>query len=58
MSEVITTILEEGIRLIGLATLKVVTIGRYRTGGEPARLVEGATGVGVIAVTLGLLYYW
>lgn len=58
MSEFITTILEGGIRLVGLAVLKSVTLGRYRSGGEPARLVEGAIGIGVIAVVLGLLYYW
>jgi len=58
MSEVITTILEEGIRLIGLAVLKILSLGRYRGGGEPARLVESAIGIGVIAVVLGLLYYW
>lgn len=59
MTEVVTTIIEEGVRGVGLAVLKLVTLGRYRLGsGEPQRLVEGAVGLVVIAAVLAAIYYW
>jgi electron transfer flavoprotein alpha/beta subunit len=49
--------IEEGVRLVGVATLKVLTLGRYRADAA-SRLAEGAIGLGVIAVFMWLGYYW
>jgi hypothetical protein len=49
--------IEEGVRIIGVVTLKVVTLGRYRAD-DASRLPEGAIGLGVIAVFMWLGYRW
>jgi hypothetical protein len=49
--------IEEAIQLIGLAFLKVVTLGRYRLRGpENLGLFEGTVGLGVIAAATWLGY--
>jgi hypothetical protein len=49
--------IEESVRMIGVAALKVVTFGRYRTD-DASRLPEGAIGLGVIALFMWLGYRW
>lgn len=49
-------IIEELLRLVGYATLKIGTLGRYRGGDQHGRLPEGAIGLGVL-VGLGYLSY-
>jgi hypothetical protein len=46
-------VVEELIRWLGYAALRLATLGRYRGGTEDDRLPEGATG---LAVVLGLCY--
>lgn len=43
-------LIEEAIRWIGYAVLRVVTFGRYRGGTEADRLPEGAVGLAAIAL--------
>ena len=50
------TIIEEVIRWLGYAALRVVTLGRYRGGREDDRLPEGALGFGVIVVVASVIY--
>jgi hypothetical protein len=47
--------IEEAIQLVGLAFLKVVTLGRYRVRGHLG-LFEGTVGLGVIAAATWLGY--
>ena len=49
--------IEEGVRMVGVVTLKVLTLGRYRAD-DASRLPEGATGLGVIALLMWLAYRW
>lgn len=49
--------IEEGVRMIGVVTLKVVTLGHYRQD-DASRLPEGAVGLGMIAVVMWLVYRW
>lgn len=49
--------IEEGVRMVGVVTLKVLTLGRYRAEAR-SRLPEGAIGLGVIALLMWLGYRW
>jgi hypothetical protein len=49
--------IEEGVRMVGVVTLKVLTLGRYRAD-RASRLAEGAIGLGVIALLMWLGYRW
>ena len=42
-------VLEELVRWIGYAVLRLVTLGRYKGGGREDRLREGALGLGLLA---------
>jgi hypothetical protein len=46
-------IIEEAIRWLGYASLRLATLGAYRGGTLDDRLPEGAVGLGVVA---GLMY--
>jgi len=48
-------VIEELIRGVGYAALRLVTVGRYR-GGEDSRLVEGAIGFGLVVVVAWIIY--
>ena len=50
-------VIEESVRMIGVVTLKVVTLGHYRQD-DASRLPEGAIGLGVIALFMWLGYRW
>ena len=41
-------IIEELLRWIGYAALRVLTFGRYRGGAEEDRLAEGAIGLAIV----------
>jgi hypothetical protein len=49
-------VVEELIRWIGYAALRVVTLGRYRGGTMNDRLPEGAAGLGVIMAVIYFTY--
>ena len=49
--------IEEGVRMVGVVTLKVLTLGRYRAD-RASRLPEGAIGLGVIALLMWAGYRW
>jgi hypothetical protein len=49
-------IIEEVVRWIGYAALRLVSLGRYRGGGTADRLSEGAIGLGVIVGLASLTY--
>lgn len=46
-------IIEEAVRWVGYATLRVVSLGRYRGGTEDDRFAEGAVGFFVV---VGIAY--
>ena len=48
-------IIEELIRGVGYAALRLVTVGRYR-GGDDSRLAEGAIGFGLVVVVAYVVY--
>jgi hypothetical protein len=50
---IIRVAIEDGIRVVGLLVLKLVTVGRYRSEGRSTLLVEGA--VGLLAIAAGSL---
>jgi hypothetical protein len=49
-------LIEELIRALGYAALWMVTLGRYRGGGEKNRLAEGAIGFGIILAIASVVY--
>lgn len=49
-------VVEELIRWIGYAALRLVTLGRYRGGTRNDRLPEGAVGLGIVAGLVYLMY--
>jgi hypothetical protein len=50
---IIRVAIEDGIRVVGLLVLKLVTVGWYRSEGRSTLLVEGA--VGLLAIAAGSL---
>ena len=49
-------IVEELVRLVGYAILRVVSLGRYEGSAHTDRLSEGAVGLGVIVGFAYLIY--
>lgn len=49
-------LIEELIRGIGYASLWLVTLGRYRGGGEGNRLPEGAIGFAIVLAVAYAMY--
>ncbi len=49
-------IIEELIRWVGYAGLRLVTLGRYRGGTMTDRLLEGAVGLGIVVGLTCLTY--
>ena len=43
-------LIEEAIRWVGYLSLRVITLGRYVSVGSNDRLIEGALGLGLIAL--------
>jgi len=59
MLEIVQGLVEDLIRGLGWASLKIVTVGRYKSKGDSAaHLFEGALGLLIVAATFGALYYW
>lgn len=52
LEDVVRVLIENGIRVVGLAVLKVITFGRYKSAGSSSLLVEG--GVGLLAIAAAL----
>ena len=50
-------LLEEGVRLVGIGALKLVTFGRYRSD-KHSLVAEGGLGLLLIAALFWCAYYW
>ncbi len=49
-------IIEEVVRWFGFGLLRILTLGRYRGGGQSDEVSEGATGLAVIIGTASVVY--
>jgi hypothetical protein len=58
LEDIVRVLIEDGVRVVGLVVLKVITLGRYRSGGRSMLLVEGAIGLVAIAGALGVVMRW
>ena len=59
MAEIVAGLLEDSIRGLGWASLKLVTAGRYKSSGDAsAHLFEGTLGLLIVAGIFGAIYYW
>lgn len=52
LESIVNVLIDDGIRVVGLAVLKVITFGRYKSAGPSSLLVEG--GVGLLAIAAAL----
>jgi hypothetical protein len=58
MAEIVAGLLEDLIRGLGWASLKLVTAGRYKSSGDgSAHLFEGTLGLLIVAGACGVFYY-
>ena len=58
LEDVVRVTIEDGIRVVGVGVLKVVTFGRYRSAGQSALLFEGAVGLTAIAAVAAGFVWW
>jgi hypothetical protein len=59
MQEIVQGLFEDLIRGLGWASLKILSVGRYKSaGGSSAELFEGALGLLILAALLGAIFYW
>ncbi len=58
LESIVRVTIEDGIRVVGLFVLKILTFGRYRSAGSSTLLVEGGVGLLTIAAVLALLVSW
>jgi len=58
LESIVRIAIDDGIRVVGLVVLKILTFGRYRSGGSSTLLVEGAVGLVAIAAVIAALLRW
>ena len=59
MQEIVEGLVENVIRGLGWASLKIMTIGRYKSAGDSsAHLFEGALGLVIVACVCVAAYVW